>query len=66
MKTTTAAKDPVCGMDVETATAPGRTEHKGQSYYFCGFQCKDKFDLDPVQYLGKPAKTPKNGYDCCS
>jgi hypothetical protein len=34
--TTTAVKDPVCGRDIETATAAGRTEYKGQMYYFCG------------------------------
>ena len=31
MNSTTAVKDPVCGMDVESATAAGRTEHKGQT-----------------------------------
>jgi YHS domain-containing protein len=45
MKNTTAVKDPVCGMDVETATAAGQTEYKGQTYYFCGSKCKEKFDL---------------------
>ena len=29
---TTAVKDPVRSMDVETATADGRTEYKGQTY----------------------------------
>ena len=55
MKSTTAVKDPVCGMDVDTATAAGRTEHNGQTYYFCGSKCKEKFDLNPEQYLGKSA-----------
>ncbi len=36
MKSTTVVKDPVCGMDIEAATAAGRTEHKGQTYFFCG------------------------------
>jgi YHS domain-containing protein len=31
MNSATAVKDPVCGMDVESATAAGRTEHKGQT-----------------------------------
>ena len=53
MNSTTAVKDPVCGMDVETATAAGRTEYRGQTYYFCGSKCKEKFDLRPEQYLGK-------------
>jgi P-type Cu+ transporter len=66
MNTTTAAKDPVCGMDVEAATAAGRTEYKGKTYYFCGSKCKEKFDLTPEQYLGKSAGTAKSGHGCCS
>jgi Cu+-exporting ATPase len=66
MNSTTAVKDPVCGMDIETATSAGRTEHKGQTYYFCGSNCKEKFDLNPEQYLGKSAGTPKSGHGCCS
>ena len=58
MKTANAVTDPVCGMDVETATAARRTEHKGQTYYFCGTESKEKFDVNPEQYLGKPAETP--------
>jgi Cu+-exporting ATPase len=52
-------------MDIETATAAGRTEHKGQTYYFCGSKCKEKFDLKPEQYLGKSAGKPKSGHGCC-
>src|ERR1700685_2104452 len=59
MNNTTAVKDPVCGMDIETATAAGRTEREGQTYYFCGLKCKEKFDLNPQQYIGKSAGTPK-------
>ncbi len=66
MKTTAAVKDLVCGMDVEPATAAGRTDHKGQTYYFCGTGCKEKFDANPEQYLGKSAGTSKGGCGCCS
>ena len=66
MTSTTAVKDPVCGMEVETAAAAGRTEHKGQTFFFCGTKCKEKFDLNPEQYLGKTAGMPKNGDGCCS
>ena len=52
MKNTTAVKDPVCGMEIEAAAAAGKTEHKGQTYYFCSSKCKEKFDLKPEQYLG--------------
>ncbi len=64
-KNTPAVKDPVCGMDIEVATAAGRTEHKGQTYYFCGSKCKEKFDLNPEQYLGKSAETPQSDHGCC-
>lgn len=65
MKSTTSVIDPVCGMDVETATAAGRTEHDGQTYYFCGSTCKEKFDLHPEQYVDKSAGTLKSGPGCC-
>ncbi len=65
MKNTPAVKDPVCGMDVELAAAAGRTEHKGQTYYFCGSKCKEKFDLHPEQYLGKSSGTAKSSHSCC-
>ena len=62
MTTTTAVKDPVCGMDVETETAAGRSDYKGETYYFCGSNCKEKFDLNPDQYLGKSAGTATSGH----
>ena len=66
MTVATVVKDPVCGMDVQAATAAGRTEHKGQMYYFCGSACKEKFDLAPDQYLGKTVGAPKSGHGCCN
>jgi Cu+-exporting ATPase len=62
---TTVVKDPVCGMDVETASAAGRTDYKGQTYYFCGSKCKEKFDHNQEQYVGKSEGTPKSGHGCC-
>jgi Cu+-exporting ATPase len=46
------AKDPVCGMSVDPATAKHRAEHDGQSYYFCSAGCQTKFVANPAQYLG--------------
>jgi len=65
MKNATIVKDLVCGMDVDLATAAGRTEYKGQTYYFCGSRCKEKFELTPEEFLGKSAGTPKTGHGCC-
>jgi YHS domain-containing protein len=66
MTSTTAVKDLVCGMDVDPATAAGRTDYKGQTYFFCSSRCKEKFDLDPGQYVGHSAGTKKSGPSCCS
>ena len=66
MKTTTAVKDPVCGMNVDTATAAGRTEFKGQTYYFCATACKEKFASAPEQYVGTAAGRREGSGGCCS
>ena len=43
--------DPVCGMDVERATAPFRHDHEGRTYYFCSEPCAQRFRADPPKYL---------------
>jgi Cu+-exporting ATPase len=43
--------DPVCGMDIDPATAASISEYKGQTYYFCSLGCKKSFDKDPEKYL---------------
>lgn len=66
MTNATAVKDLVCGMDVDPATAISRSEYQGKTYLFCGAKCKEKFDLNPAEYLGESAGTPKGGPSCCS
>lgn len=48
---TNTFKDPVCGMDVTPATAAGKTEYQGETYYFCSPGCKSAFDREPEKYL---------------
>jgi Cu+-exporting ATPase len=43
--------DPVCGMQVEKEKTAGSSTYRGELYYFCSKQCKDKFDKDPEKYL---------------
>jgi YHS domain-containing protein len=54
------AKDPVCGMDVDPKTAAGKSEYKGQTYYFCSAGCKRSFDKDPEKYLSP--QRPMSGH----
>lgn len=52
------AIDPICGMTVEPATAAGRFEQAGTTYYFCSQGCLDKFRADPARYLASAAVEP--------
>ena len=45
------AKDPVCGMDVDTETSQLKVEHEGQTYWFCSRGCLLDFQEDPGKYL---------------
>lgn len=50
MDDTTTLKDPVCGMEVTSATAISSTEHEGTTYYFCSEDCHLTFTEDPDSY----------------
>ena len=45
---TPTVKDPVCGMDVDPSGSEYRSEHDGQTFYFCSAHCQAKFDADPA------------------
>jgi xanthine dehydrogenase accessory factor len=45
------AIDPVCGMEVEIATARFTSEHDGRRYYFCCAGCRRSFEKEPEKYL---------------
>jgi P-type Cu+ transporter len=44
------ARDPVCGMDVDTDTDL-QIEYDGEIYYFCSRGCLLEFEEDPEHYL---------------
>ena len=46
-------KDPVCGMMVDDQTAPARSTYQGNTYYFCGEDCKKQFDANPSRYTAE-------------
>jgi Cu+-exporting ATPase len=45
--------DPVCGMTVDPATAAGKFDYEGETYYFCNPNCLSKFSANPRDYLNK-------------
>ena len=52
------ARDPVCGMSVDTEHAEHRSSHKGETFYFCSAGCKAAFDKDPGKYLTQSESRP--------
>jgi hypothetical protein len=42
------ATDPVCGMQVETASAPANVVHDGLTAYFCSDHCRERFERRPA------------------
>ena len=57
---TTLERDPVCGMNVNPASAKHVHEDAGKKYYFCCASCVEKFKADPRKYLNKPAAFSSN------
>jgi len=45
------ATDPVCGMQVDTATSKHQLTHDGQVFHFCCAGCKSKFEAATATYL---------------
>jgi Cu+-exporting ATPase len=56
--TTTAVRDPVCGMSVDPATSKHRAEHHGTTYHFCAARCHDRFVAEPERYLSPQPQAP--------
>jgi YHS domain-containing protein len=42
--------DPVCGMQIESEKAAGKTEYQGETYWFCSDSCRRKFEAEPAKY----------------
>src|SRR5271157_2078436 len=52
------AKDPVCGMSVDSQTARHRAEAGGATYFFCSSKCREKFVAEPARYLKPESSAP--------
>ncbi|GJQ64404.1 MAG: YHS domain-containing protein [Melioribacteraceae bacterium] len=44
------AKDPVCGMEVETESSQYKKVYKGKTYHFCTPLCMVTFEQEPEKY----------------
>ena len=46
-------KDVVCGMIIDSYTAPARSTFDGKTYYFCTIECRDLFESNPARYTAR-------------
>jgi YHS domain-containing protein len=49
-------RDPVCGIEVDEATAPAETTYKGKTYYFCSRDCKERFEEEAGRFQEEQPK----------
>ncbi|MGB8583043.1 MAG: heavy metal translocating P-type ATPase [Candidatus Sulfotelmatobacter sp.] len=54
-------RDPVCGMNVNPATAKHVYALGGKNYFFCCAPCQEKFRADPSKYLQAPLPPKSSG-----
>ncbi len=47
----TTVRDPVCGMEVDPATAAGSETYEGTTYHFCSTACLERFREDPGRFV---------------
>jgi Cu+-exporting ATPase len=53
-------------MMVDPATARGKYDYQGETYYFCAQHCLEKFRTDPAKYLtGPSAALPTDAIHTC-
>lgn len=50
------AIDPVCGMQVDTASPAAIADYDGQRYYFCAPRCQERFLATPQKFLESPTE----------
>ncbi len=55
------ARDPVCGMNVNPATAKHSYEYDGKKYFFCCAGCVEKFKANPANYLADKPQIHSSG-----
>jgi Cu+-exporting ATPase len=46
----TTVTDPVCGMQIDSASAVASEEHGGQTYFFCSDSCHGRFTAEPQRF----------------
>ena len=51
-------RDPVCGMTVDPQKAAGKSEYRGNTYYFCSSHCLSRFKAEPEKFVRQEIAAP--------
>ncbi|MEL7049173.1 MAG: YHS domain-containing protein, partial [Pseudomonadota bacterium] len=57
------ARDPVCGMLVDTKADKPTCTNAGTTYHFCNPKCRDRFVADPERYLDPDVRRQREAED---
>lgn len=57
-QTSATVSDLVCGMKIEQAEAY-RYKHKDKKYYFCSYNCKNTFKMNPEKFISNACDVKK-------
>jgi xanthine dehydrogenase accessory factor len=57
------ARDPICGMTIDTRAAKHQSDVDGQSFYFCCAGCKQTFERQPDKYVLATSHKPRSSSD---
>lgn len=64
--TATLVTDPVCGMQIDPASAAATSQLDGTTYHFCAESCKAEFDSGHGTIAGEPKAASCCGGCGCS
>ena len=62
----TLVTDPVCGMQIDPASAAATSQANGKTYYFCAASCKAEFDSGHGAIVAEPEEGSCCGGCGCS
>jgi xanthine dehydrogenase accessory factor len=57
------ARDPICGMTIDTRAAKHQSDVDGQYFYFCCAGCKQTFERQPDKYVLATSHKPRSSSD---
>jgi YHS domain-containing protein len=51
-------EDVVCNRPIDAGTTAWTSRYHGEPYFFCSLECREKFELEPEDYLELSERAP--------